>query len=176
MNYSELIIDTSFGNLNTYEQNGNIFAQIADYQYAFDGSQNTTIYNREVSQPLGMNYYADTGILCNNKNRFIYTFVNAKPSSQQSIISSASEDISKIKDIDANIENSNFATTKCRNKQVKRTTVGINGEKKKESQYVGIEESFVTPSLQNMNAGQQFFIGSFIVLGLLLFYKAFLKK
>jgi hypothetical protein len=173
MNYSSLIIDTSFGNLETTEYKGDIFKQLANYQYAMDGNK-TTIYNTKVSLPLGVKYFADSGIQCSNKKQNIYTFVDAK-SSQKNILLSASADLSKINNIDKNIENPNFATTKCTKKPVKLTTIGLNGKKKKESKIVGTE-SFVTPSLQTMNAGQQFFIGSFTVLGLLLFYKAFYKR
>jgi len=174
MNYSSLVIDTSFGNLDTSEYKGDIFKKINDYQYAFDGNKKTKVYNTKVSPPLGTKYFADTGIQCSNKKKNIYTFIDAKPS-QKNILSSASADLSKIDDSNTKIENPNFKTTTCTKKPVKRTTVGLNGKSKKKSHYVGIE-TFVTPNLQDMNMGQQFFIGSLAVLGLFLFYKGFLKR
>ena len=174
MNYSSLIIDTSFGNLETNGFKGDIFKQLTNYQYAMDGNKKSSIYNTKISPPLGRKYFADTGIQCSNKKQNIYTFVDAK-SSQNNILLSASADLSRINDNDKNIENPNFATTTCTKKPVKMNTVGLNGKKRKESHYVG-KESFDIPSLQNMNAGQQFFIGSFTMLGLLLFYKAFYKR
>ena len=175
MNYLSILhSDISFGDLETNEYKGDIFKQLANYQYAMDGNKKTTIYNTKVSPPLGRKYFVDTGIQCSNKKQNIYTFVDAK-SSNNNILLSASADLSRINDSDKNIENPNFATTTCTKKPVNLNTVALNGKNRKESHYVGLE-SFVTPSLQNMNAGQQFFIGSFSVLGLLLFYKAFYKR
>ncbi len=171
MNYSSLIIDTDFDNISEKK----ILNKINDYQYAFDGNKKTTVYKTTVSPPLGMKYFADTGIQCSNKKNNIYTFVDAKPSDKKSILSSASADLSKIEEKDDNVfDTPNFKTTTCTKKPVKRTTVGLSGKKKQESHYVGVE-TFVTPNLQNMDAGQKFFIGSFAVLGLLLFYKGFQK-
>jgi hypothetical protein len=170
MNYSSLVIKTDFDKV----KDKDVITKINDYQYAFDGNKKTKVYNTKVSPPLGMKYFADTGIKCSNKKKNIYTFVDAKPS-EKNILSSASLDLKKIDDSNEKIENPNFNTTKCTKKLVNRTTVGLDGKSKKKSHYVGIE-TFVTPSLQKMNIGQQFFIGSFAVLGLFLFYKAYIKR
>ena len=163
MNYSSLVIETDFDKV----KDKDVIKKINDYQYAFDGNKKTKVYNTKVSLPLGTKYFADTGIQCSNKKNNIYTFVDAKPS-QKNILSSASSDLSKISE--DSIENPNFKTTTCTKKPVKRTTVSLSGKSTKKSHYVGIE-TFDTPSLQDMNMGQQFFIGSFAVLGLFLFYK-----
>jgi len=170
MNYSSLVKETDFDKV----KDTDVITKINDYQYAFDGNKKTKVYNTKVSPPLGMKYFADTGIKCSNKKKNIYTFVDAKPS-EKNILSSASLDLKKIDDSNEKIENPNFNTTKCTKKLVNRTTVGLDGKSKKKSHYVGIE-TFVTPSLQEMNIGQQFFIGSFAVLGLFLFYKAYIKR
>jgi hypothetical protein len=181
MNYSSLI--------KTPE--GDDFKKTAEYQKALDGKKSTAI---SASPPLGRRYLINTKFRCNNTKNNRYIFINAKPNVSLSTISSINQVsvdslydknvlkqlpknsiyYSAIRDLSRVSERINSSIINdCEKKSY--TTIDENGKTKIESQYVK-KESFVTPSLQNMNAGQQFFIGSFTVLGLLLFYKAFLKR
>lgn len=162
--YSSLVKDTDF---DTYTENK--YTKINDYQLALDGKKpkkgSSTIFEANVSRPLGADYFYNTGFKCNNypsKDRYIY--VDAKPKSG-SIYSSALFSINKIPD------ELNDSLKNC--VKNKKTIVGINGKKTSQTRY---SESFISPNLQEMNAGQQFFIGSFTVIGLYLFYKAIFKK
>ena len=162
--YSSLVKDTNF---DTYRKNK--YKKINDYQRALDGKKpkkgSSTIFNSKVSQPLGADYFYKTGLKCNNyqrKDRYIY--VDGKPKSG-GIYSSALFSINKIPD------ELNDSLKKCVKR--KKKIVGINGKKTSQTRY---SESFISPNLQEMNAGQQFFIGSFTVIGLYLFYKAIYKK
>jgi hypothetical protein len=162
--YSSLVKDTNF---DTYTKNK--YKKINDYQRALDGKKpkkgSSTIFNSKVSQPLGADYFYKTGLKCNNyqrKDRYIY--VDGKPKSG-GIYSSALFSINKIP------YELNDSLKKCVKKKYK--IVGINGKKKSQKRYI---ESFISPNLQEMNAGQQFFIGSIAVIGLYLFYKAIYKK
>jgi hypothetical protein len=86
--------------------------------------------------------------------------------SQNTIYYSANNDFSKLTNDPLN-ESSKYD---C--KKQTTYTIDVNGKKKKQTAYVSTE-SFI--SLNQMNMGQKFFIGSFAVLGLLLFYKGLLK-
>jgi hypothetical protein len=162
--YSSLVKDTNF---DTYTKNK--YKKINDYQRALDGKKpkkgSSSIFNSKVSQPLGADYFYKTDLKCNNyqrKDRYIY--VDGKPKSG-GIYSSALFSINKIP------YGLNDSLKKCVKK--KKKIVGINGKKKSQKRYI---ESFISPNLQEMNAGQQFFIGSIAVIGLYLFYKAIYKK
>jgi len=162
--YSSLVKDTDF---DTYTKNE--YTKINDYQLALDGKKpkkgSSTIFNANVSRPLGADYFYKTGFKCNNypsKDRYIY--VDAKPKSG-GIYSSALFSINKIPD-----ELSNLLKNCVKNK---KTIINISGKKTSQTHY---SESFISPNLQEMNVGQQFFIGSFTVIGLYLFYKAILKR
>ena len=85
---------------------------------------------------------------------------------QNSIYYSADRDLNNIS------QTLSTATKNC--KKVKKTKIDVYGKSKKETKYA--IEPFVLPSFEKMDMGHQFFIGSFTVLGLFLFYKAFLKK
>lgn len=184
MNYSSLITTPE----------GDDFKKTAEYQKALDGKKSTAF---SASPPLGRRYLIDTKFRCNNTKNNRYIFINAKPNVSLSNISSLQQ-VSVDSLYDKNVKNvlkqlpknsiyysatrdllrvSERINTSIINDCEKKsyTTIDVNGKPKIESRYVK-KESFVTPSLQNMNAGQQFFIGSFTVLGLLLFYKAFLKR
>ena len=162
--YSSLVKDTNF---DTYTKNK--YKKINDYQRALDGKKpkkgSTSVFESKVSQPLGADYFYKTGLKCNNyrrKDRYIY--VDGKPKSG-GIYSSALFSINKIpNELKDSLKN-------CVKK--KKTIIDINGKKQKQTRY---SESFISPNLQEMNAGQQFFIGSFTVIGLYLFYKAILKR
>ena len=162
--YSSLVKDTNF---DTYTKNK--YKKINDYQRALDGKKpkkgSTSVFESNVSQPLGADYFYKTGLKCNNyrrKDRYIY--VDGKPKSG-GIYSSALFSINKIPD------ELNDSLKKCVKR--KKKIVDINGKKKSQTRYI---ESFISPNLQEMNAGQQFFIGSIAVIGLYLFYKAIYKK
>ena len=157
MDYSSLVKNTNFDKL----KNKKVIPKINDYNNALNGNK-TSIYKSKVTAPLGKNYFYNTGIKCGKNNRYI--FAEHKPSDKKSIYDSASFSLNQIAD-----ELNTSSTYKCVKK--KKTTVGVNGKKKAKRHYV---EPFV--NLQDMNAGQQFFIGSFAVLGLYLFYKAISKK
>ena len=157
MEYSSLVKDTNFDKV----KDKDVIKKINDYNNALNGNK-TSIYKSKVTAPLGKSYFYNTGIKCGKNNRYI--FANHKPSGKKSIYDSAEFSINQIKD------NLNTSTTyKCKKK--KFTTVDVNGKKKAKSYNV---EPFV--NLQEMNVGQQFFIGSIAVLGLYLFYKAISKK
>ena len=157
MDYSLLVKDTNFDKL----KNKKVIPKINDYNNALDGNK-TKVYNSKVRAPLGKKYFYNTGIKCGKNNRYI--FANHKPSGKKSIYDSASFSLNQITD-----KLNTTSTYKCVKKKFK--TVGVNGKKKTKRRYV---EPLV--NFQDMNLGQQFFIGSFAVLGLYLFYKAISKK
>ena len=179
MDYYKYVETTNFNETNDagpdLKKGEDIFQRIANYQKAFDGDSTTTLLydpltKTKVSPPLGMSYFYKTDINCSNyPDQSRYTFVDAKTSSQKTILSAATADINNIKPI---IQEDPISTI-CVKKTY--TTIGTDGKRKSETQYIG-KETFVVPSLEKMNVGQQLFIGSFAVLGLFLFYKAFHKR
>ena len=157
MEYSSLVKVTNFDKV----KDKDVIKKINDYYNALNGNE-TSIYKSKVTAPLGKSYFYNTEIKCGKNNRYI--FANHKPSGIKSINDSAEFSLNQIKD------NLNESTTyNCITKTF--TTVGVNGKQKTETYNV---EPFV--NLQEMNVGQQFFIGSVAVLGLYLFYKAISKK
>jgi carboxypeptidase C (cathepsin A) len=191
MNYSSLV----------KEPKGDDFAIITEYQKALDGNSSSAL---AAALPLGRRYFENTGIRCNNMKNTRSVFIDAKPSavssntsinaiqidnnvvsadllsdddakkilnelSNNGIYYSANKDFSKVSD--TLNESSKYDCKKITTKQ----TVDVNGKTKKGTYYVG-KETFISPNFQKMNMGQQFFIGSFAVLGLLLFYKGLLKR
>jgi hypothetical protein len=157
MDYSSLVKKTNFNRVKKKK----VMSKIDNYNNALNGYK-TNVYKSKVTAPLGKRYFYNTGIKCGKNNRYI--FANHKPSGIKSIYDSALFSINQIKD------KFNTSTTyKCKKK--KFTTIGVNGKKKAKRHYV---EPFV--NLQEMNVGQQFFIGLIAVLGLYLFYKAISKK
>lgn len=157
MDYSSLVKNTNFDKV----KDKDVIKKINDYYNALNGNK-TSIYKSKVTAPLGKNYFYNTGIKCGKNNRYIFT--EHKPSGIKSIYDSAKFSLNQIAD-----ELNTSTTYKCKKK--KKTTVGVKGKKKAKTYNV---EPFV--NLQEMNVGQQFFIGSIAVLGLYLFYKAISKK
>lgn len=169
---------------------GDEYKKIIEYQKALNGNKSSAF---DVSAPLGMRYFYNSGLNCDNSKKKQYSFINAKPEYQKdnlslgncvadcdildsdckqclpknSIFYSAEKDLEQIPQ---NITQTN--PNKCKN--MKKETVSVKGNKKKETRYG--KESFIAPRLEKMNAGQQFFVGSFAILGLFLFYKAFIKR
>ena len=152
---------------------GNDFKKINEYQKALDGNKSTAF---TAKPPLGRRYFENTGIGCNNSKNNRYVFIdsmpNAGPSTLQQlpkngIYYSANSDFSKV--TDTLNESSKYDCVKKT-----YTTVDVKGKKKKKKYYVA-KETFISPNLNEMNMGQQFFIGSFAVLGLFLFYKGFFR-
>ena len=131
-----------------------------DYQKAMDGEKSKAI---KADPPIGRRYFQNTGIRCEKSKQNRYFFVDAKPYGKSSIYDSAMRDFNKITN-----ELNESANNLCIKKQM--TTVGVDGKKKKKT-YAVSKEAF-----QNMNAGQQFFIGSLSVLGLYLLYRGIYKK
>ena len=157
MEYSSLVKNTNFDKV----KNKDVIKKIIDYNNALNGDK-TKIYKSKVTAPLGKRYFYNTEIKCGKNNRYI--FANHKPSGKTGIYDSAEFSLNQINN---NLNTS--STFKCKKK--KFTTIGVNGKKKTKRHFV---EPFV--NLQDMNVGQQFFIGSIAVLGLYLFYKAISKK
>lgn len=149
---------------------GDDFKKINEYQKALDGNKSTAFTG---SRPLGRRYFENTGIVCNNSKNNRYLFIDSIPNagSQQlpknGIYYSANSDFSKVSD--TLNESSKYDCVKKT-----YTTVDAKGKKKKKTYYVG-KETFISPNFNEMNMGQQFFIGSFAVLGLFLFYKGFFR-
>jgi len=169
---------------------GDEYNQIIEYQKALNGNNSSAL---EVSAPLGMRYFYNSGLKCDDSNNDRYLFVNSKLETQtdytvlencdancstldsacksclpkNSIYYSASNDMDQISQ---NI--SETGQNSC--KEMRKETIDENGNKKFETRYG--KETFVAPRLDKMDTGQRFFIGSFAVLGLFLFYKACYKK
>ena len=131
-----------------------------DYQKAMDGEKSKAI---KADPPIGRRYFQNTGIKCEKSRQYRHFFVDAKPAWKSSIYDSAMNDFNKITN-ELNESEKNLCIKK------KMTTVGVDGKRKKKT-YAVSKEAF-----QNMNAGQQFFIGSLSVLGLYLLYKGIYKK
>jgi hypothetical protein len=169
---------------------GDEYNQIIEYQKALNGNNSSVL---EVSAPLGMRYFYNSGSICDDSKNEEYLFVNAKPENQT--------DYTVLEDCDANCstldsnckrclpKNSIYSSAlynldqisqtinennpkKC--KEMRKETIDENGNKKFETRYG--KETFVAPRLDKMDTGQRFFIGSFAVIGLFLFYKACYKK
>jgi hypothetical protein len=161
MNYSSLIKTPK----------GDDFKKINEYQKALDGNKSSAF---TASRPLGRRYFENTGIRCNNSKNNRYVFIDSIPKAgpqqlpKNGIYYSANMDFSKVSD--TLNESSKYDCVKKT-----YTTVDAKGKKKKKTYYVA-KETFISPNLNEMNMGQQFFIGSFAVLGLFLFYKGFLKR
>jgi len=169
---------------------GNEYKKIFDYQKALNGIKSSAF---NVSAPLGMRYFYNLQLNGDNTKKKRHLFVNAKPETQtdytvlenctadcltldsacksclpkNSIYYSASYSLDQIKD-EISEDNPNIF------KKIKKEKISVRGKKKTETRYG--KEMFVAPSLEKMDAGQQFFIGSFAVIGLFLFYKAFYKR
>jgi len=172
---------------------GNDSKKITEYQKALDGKKSSAF---DVSAPLGTQYFYNTGMKCGNKKKEKqYVFIDARPSVKSDNVSLAncvadcdildpdcikclpknSIYYSALNDLTNNISNTLAQTGKNDCVKMTRDTIDVKGKKKKETRYG--KESFVTlPSLQDMDAGQQFFIGSISVVGLFLFFKAFYKR
>lgn len=168
---------------------GDEYKKINEYQKALDGNNSKAL---DVSAPLGSQYFYETGFKCNNKkkkNR--YGFIDAKPDKQSNNVSLAncvadcnnldpdciqclpknSIYYSALNDLTNNLSDTLGQTGNNDCVKMKKNKIDANGKKKKVTYYG--KESFY---IHNMDAGQQFFIGSFAVVGLYLFYKAIYKR
>lgn len=173
-NYSDLIVGpraTDFASIRN---------EINEYEKALDGKPSTVVLT--ATPPFGNVYFHPTGETCIDmkKNNTVprFTVVDAHKKGI-TLAQSAERDFNNVGKVSP-------PSIFCKTVTIK--TINAEGKPNNETQYVSLEESenispdirvkesMATKDLENeLDGGQQIFIGSAVVLGLYLFYKVLYK-
>ena len=193
--YSKLVKETAINDKNIYQN----MKDVLEYSNILTG--NTSKMLRSSVKTLGRVYAYDTGLYCvNTKSEQVkrHSIINAMDSTAKGFLNSANSDFKKYnKDIDS-VTNSDKFPNQCMSVPIIETD--IYGKSTTKSYYIMIAEidklpshlfpggkkpilPIVTPtaekfvnaaslaSLDNLDAGQTFFIGSLGVIGLYMYFK-----
>jgi hypothetical protein len=164
--------------------------EINEYEKALDGKPSTVVLT--ATPPFGQIYFHPTGETCRDMKtwktvpRFMVVDAHKKGITMSQ---SAERDFN-------NVDVGNVSTPSNLCKAVTIKTMNAEGKMKKETQYVSLTESEnISPDIrvkesmdtiatttstrdleEELDGGQQIFIGSVVVLGLYLFYKVLYKR
>lgn len=173
--YSELIVGPKAASFNTIRD------EINEYEKALDGKPSKVVLT--ATPPFGQVYFHPTGETCRDmatwKSVPRFTVVDAHKKGV-TLAESAERDFNNV--------GNNISTSSNWCKAVTIKTMNAEGKSVNQRQFVSlaesenispdirVKESMTTADLENeLDGGQQIFIGSAVVLGLYLFYKVLYK-